>query len=64
MSMWIQRTFRPIIRKLVPRSWQYAFSGWVYSKHSGPTAWPIVGNLGVTGTVCHRLYWVFNPRGE
>ncbi len=62
ISMLIQHLLRPVIRTLVPRSVQYQFSEWIYSTAKGP--FPRFGHIKGVDRILHRLYWLFNPRGE
>ncbi len=56
------QALRPVVRVVVPRSWQMSFSSWVFSSTHGPahrwrdSRWATL--------ICHRLYWLSNPRGE
>ena len=50
------QALRPVVRVLVPHSWQISFSNWALCASLSKSRW--------VGLVCHRLYWLSNPRGE
>ncbi len=50
------QALRPVVRVLVPHSWQMSFSNWALYESLSKSRW--------ASLIYHRLYWLSNPRGE
>jgi hypothetical protein len=60
------QALRPVVRVLVPHSWQMSFSNWVLcASLSLPKSHASLPRSGRWASlIYHRLYWLSNPRGE